>query len=465
MSSDFAIKVNGLSKCFHVYEKPSARIKQFFSSIASELFNRKKLRFYKEYWALRGVSFVVEKGETIGIIGVNGSGKSTLLSLICETLSETAGTIEKNGRVAALLELGSGFNPEFTGKENVYLNASILGLSESEINSRYQAIVEFADIGEFIDRPVKTYSSGMYVRLAFAVIANVDADILIIDEALAVGDALFTQKCMRFLRQFKKRGTILFVSHSSGAVVGLCDRAIWLDQGKVQKIGAAKDVCEEYLAKRYSSTLRRKGELSSSQEGGGEQALNIDIASVADYRDMRQDFINRTNLRNDIKVAHFSADGSSFGDGRALIRDAGLEDLQGRRMSWMVGGEMVRIFIRADVIDECHDLIMGFNLKDSLGQIIFGQNTYVDTISSPIDAENGDGVRAEFTFRMPILPVGIYAVDVAIAEGHPPDVKQLHWQHDAFFLESQASSAIIGLVGVDFEGITLENYKNKVNRD
>ena len=195
----------------------------------------------------RHVSFDVRRGEVVGIIGRNGSGKSTLLQLVCGTLTPSAGQVVAKGRVAALLELGAGFNPEFTGRENVYLNGAIMGLTTAEIDARYARIVEFADIGDFLDQPLKTYSTGMVVRLAFAVIAHVDADVLVIDEALAVGDAFFVQKCMRFLREFMKRGTILFVSHDIGAIVNLCHRALWLHKGEVMLDGSPKDVTEAYL--------------------------------------------------------------------------------------------------------------------------------------------------------------------------------------------------------------------------
>lgn len=223
MSSDFAICVKNVTKTYQIYDKPQDRLKQ-------SLWRGRK-QFYSEFKALDDVSLEVKKRETVGIIGGNGSGKSTLLQIICGTLAPTAGTVEVNGRVAALLELGSGFNPEFTGRENVYMNASILGLSREEIDAKYDEILAFADIGAFVDQPVKTYSSGMVVRLAFAVIAHVDADILVVDEALSVGDAVFTQKCMRFIRLFQARGTLLFVSHDIGAVQNLCRSAIWLAHG------------------------------------------------------------------------------------------------------------------------------------------------------------------------------------------------------------------------------------------
>ncbi len=197
-TADTAIKVSNLSKCYQIYEAPSDRLKQFVVPRLQRLIGRLPKQYFREFWALKDVSFEVKKGETVGIIGRNGSGKSTLLQLICGTLSPSAGNLEVNGRVAALLELGSGFNVEFTGRENIYMNASILGLSQKEIDDRFDEIVAFADIGQFIEQPVKTYSSGMMVRLAFAVIAHVEADILVVDEALAVGDAFFTQKCMRF---------------------------------------------------------------------------------------------------------------------------------------------------------------------------------------------------------------------------------------------------------------------------
>jgi len=226
MSSDIAIKVENLSKCYHIYDQPHDRLKQIVLPRLGGFVGLTPKQYYQEFWALRDVSFEVKKGETVGIIGRNGSGKSTLLQMICGTLNPTSGSIQTQGRIAALLELGSGFNPEFTGRENVYMNGAVLGLSREEIDARFDAIAAFADIGQFIEQPVKTYSSGMMVRLAFAVIAHVDADILVIDEALAVGDAFFTQKCMRFLRAFMKTGTVLFVSHDTGSVRNLCARAI-----------------------------------------------------------------------------------------------------------------------------------------------------------------------------------------------------------------------------------------------
>lgn len=238
MSSNVVISLDNVSKMYRVYEKPQDRLKQ-------SMF-RKKV-YYREFWALRDISIQIKKGETVGIIGRNGSGKSTLLQIIAGTLSPTSGDIKINGKIAALLELGSGFNPEFTGRENVYLNASILGLSKKEIDERLPYIEQFAEIGDFIDQPVKTYSSGMFVRLAFSVAVNVDPDILVIDEALAVGDMNFQLKCIEKMKSFKKEGkTIIFVSHDTYTVKNFCDQAIWMMDGHIHLRGDVVSVTEKY---------------------------------------------------------------------------------------------------------------------------------------------------------------------------------------------------------------------------
>src|SRR5690348_2740583 len=221
-SEDFSIRVDRLSKRYEIYAQPAHRLKQMILPRAQRAMRRSARTYFKEFWALRDVSFDVRRGETVGIVGRNGSGKSTLLQMICGTLHPTAGRISVGGRIAALLELGAGFNPEFTGRENVYLNAAVIGLSREEIDARFDDIAAFADIGDFMEQPVKTYSSGMYVRLAFAVAINVDPEILVVDEALAVGDELFQRKCFARIDAIRSKGaTILFVSHSANAVVEL----------------------------------------------------------------------------------------------------------------------------------------------------------------------------------------------------------------------------------------------------
>ncbi len=252
-SNNTAIRVQKLSKCYQIYQQPRDRLKQFIFPKFQQVIGKSPRQYFHEFWALRNITFDVKRGETVGIVGHNGSGKSTLLQIICGTMALTNGSVETNGRIAALLELGSGFNPEFTGSENVYLNAAILGLTQDEIHERFDSIVNFADIGEFIEQPVKTYSSGMMMRLAFAVAINVDPQILIVDEALSVGDELFQRKCYSRIEAIRDKGsTILFVSHSGGTIVELCDRAILLDTGEMLAIGHPKNIIGKYQKLLYA---------------------------------------------------------------------------------------------------------------------------------------------------------------------------------------------------------------------
>ena len=256
-SDDISIRVKNLGKAYQIYNVPRDRLKQFLVPRLYRVISKTPKQYYREFWALKDVSFEVRKGETVGIIGCNGSGKSTLLQLISGILTPSTGSVDVNGRIAALLELGSGFNPQFTGRENIYLNGTILGLSREEIDTRFDEIVEFADIGDFIEQPVKTYSSGMMLRLAFSVSVNVQPDILIIDEALAVGDAAFQFKCMERLERLTQSGvTLLFVSHDLNSVRTFCKYAIYLDKGVLKVKGNAEEVGEMYLLDLHN--LRKK---------------------------------------------------------------------------------------------------------------------------------------------------------------------------------------------------------------
>jgi lipopolysaccharide transport system ATP-binding protein len=448
-TDEVAIRVSGLSKCYTIYGQPKDRLKQSILPRLQHLAGKAPRRYYREFWALRDVSFELRKGETVGIIGRNGAGKSTLLQLLCGTLDPTAGSVEIKARVAALLELGSGFNPEFSGRENVYVYASVFGLSREEIDARLPAILEFADIGDFIDMPIKTYSSGMVVRLAFSVVAHVDAAILIIDEALAVGDAFFVQKCMRFLRNFMESGTILFVSHDTGAVVNLCERAIWLQDGQVRTIGRAKEVTESYLAALYET---QQGASVVSPETNIRAAGTSDPATSGDQRLI---YLNHSRFRNDIELFDFDPRGLSFGKAGATIVDVELQDSEGRRLSWCVGGEEVALRVRCRASIDVFSPIIGFQVKDRLGQILFGDNTYLTYRHQPLSVSAGDHLECSFRFRMPILKVGDYSVCVAIAEGTPEEHVQHHWMHDAVTFKSHASSARAGLVGIPMSNIEL----------
>lgn len=436
-----AISVRGLCKCYQIYEQPEDRLKQALLPRLHRLAGRAGRQYYREFWALRDVSFDVRRGETLGVIGKNGSGKSTLLQIICGTLTPTAGEVQVTGRVAALLELGSGFNPDFTGRENIHMSGAVLGLTREQIDARFDDIVAFADIGDFIGQPVKTYSSGMYVRLAFAVIAHADADILVIDEALSVGDVFFAQKCMRFLRRFQEHGTVLFVSHDAAAVVNLCDRAIMLEHGQLMAEGDAKDVSEAYHAAAAYSLPVQRGPTTS--------------AAAVDMRDPRAELVDRSQLRNDIDVFRFDASRSGFGDGSAKVADAFLTGADGQALSRVLGGEVVRLQVTGHAHATLEQPIVGFFLKDRLGQHLIGDNTYLSFSAAPVPVAAGERIEAEFEFVMPILPHGQYSFDIAIANGTQVDHVQADWVHDAIVLESHASSVSTGLVGIPMRAIRL----------
>ncbi|MCA8034492.1 ABC transporter ATP-binding protein [Burkholderia arboris] len=445
MSDNIAIESHGISKGFESYERPGDRLKRGVlgaiarlaqGSATRQATHRQAEAQSNVFWALHDVNFSVAAGETVGIVGRNGSGKSTLLQIVCGTLAPTSGDIAVRGKVAALLELGSGFDVEYTGRENIYLNAQLYGLSRQQIDDRYESIVNFADIGEFIDQPVKTYSSGMFVRLAFAVIAHVDADILVIDEALAVGDAFFNQKCFRFLHEFKQRGTILFVSHDTSTIRKLCSRVIWIDSGRIIAQGKPADVCAAYLEARYSTT-----EAAST-------SVPVEVERHDSGVDFRRERFNASSFRNDIQVLAFNHQSQAFGEGGARIVDVGFFDDQARRLEWVVGGETITLRVTIEIDEPLLSPIVGFYLKNERGQELTGDNTFATFAERPVSCDAGDALCAEFTFIMPVLPVGAFSINVAIAEGTQYDHVQHHWIHDALPLRVHASRVRHTLVGV-----------------
>jgi lipopolysaccharide transport system ATP-binding protein len=380
---------------------------------------------------LKDISFDIRRGETVGIIGRNGSGKSTLLQLICGTLSPTVGSVEVGGRVAALLELGAGFNPEFTGRENVMLSGKLLGLSQQQI------------MGEFMDQPVKTYSSGMYVRLAFAVVAHVDADVLIVDEALAVGDAVFTQKCMRFIRRFQENGTLLFVSHDMGAIQSLCRKVLWVGEGQVRQIGAAKQVVESYLKYTLQQTYGDEVKLQAAGELPGEQyGTSSERASVVDYKPA---FTVHDNLDQ----------ARGWKTGHAEITSMSIARADGRMDTAFEGGETVCVTVRALAHAPLVSPILGFVVRDRLGQDLFGENTLAFTNLVPRPVAAGQTFEGNFVFRLPMLANGDYAVMASVADGHQFDNTQHHYMHDALVLSVASSKMRFGILGLQFEDVSL----------
>ena len=441
-SNDFAIRVSNLSKCYEIYANPRDRLKQFIAPRLQRLIGQAPKQYFREFWALKDVSFEIKKGETFGIIGRNGSGKSTLLQMICGTLSPTSGSVETRGRVAALLELGSGFNQEFTGRENVYMNAAVLGLGIEEIDVRFDDIVAFADIGMFIDQPVKTYSSGMMVRLAFAVIAHVDADILVVDEALAVGDAFFTQKCMRFIHKFQTNGgTLLFVSHDMGTVMNICKFAIMLFTGgqRMAIIGSAETLCKEYLNQIYADPARH-------QQIEQQRSLQGQLAQLGCARAQRV-LKGAASEKNVYALSLFRADAESFGAGGATIIDAGFFDEGGERLITVEGGQSVRFSVCVRANKAILYPAVGIMIKDRLGQYICTAGTDENFRHYQLALQEGENVFTTFLFSMPILLCGMYTVNVAVAEGIGDAHIQHHWIHDAVKLEAISGPVVHGLGG------------------
>ncbi|MBV2208673.1 MAG: ABC transporter ATP-binding protein [Thermomonas sp.] len=330
MSSDAAVKICGVGKVFPIYAKPHHRLLEMLSPRGME-------RFRSDFHALKGIDLEIRKGHTVGIVGRNGSGKSTLLQIICGTLAPTTGSVEVVGRLAALLELGAGFNPEFTGLENVYLNATILGLGRSEIEQRLDDILSFADIGNFINQPVKNYSSGMYVRLAFAVAINVTPEVLVVDEALSVGDEAFQRKCFSRIEKIREAGaTVLFVSHSAGTVVDLCDQAILLDGGELLMQGAPKRVVSLYQKLIYAPT---------EQQLEIREAIRSDTESVIAAQTTESTAVPEKAVKESTKLEAWydphllPASVIAYQDRGATIEDAHLSTLNGRRVNMLVHGE------------------------------------------------------------------------------------------------------------------------------
>lgn len=430
------IVARGVSKSYTLYPRPSDRLAHLFMP----------WRKYPTFDALKDVSFTVGRGETVGIIGQNGAGKSTLLQAVTGTITPTSGEVRVSGRVAALLELGAGFEPDFTGRENILLNGTILGLTTRELKERTEDIIAFSELGPFIDRPVRTYSSGMFMRLAFSVAAHVDADLLIIDEALSVGDVRFTQKCLRFLKDFKQRGSILFVSHDFGSVTGLCDRAIWLDHGKIRGEGPAINICEQYVGSLFEGATMPEGPVDRgpAKEVQGEIVL-MDAAAPP-----------RASKPGATSISAFNPDGSTFGSGGATILDVGLfSPADGQRLSQVVEGQEVdlKVLVRADVAVDRP--IVGFYVKDRLGQFLLGDNSFWESVPQPTMAE-GERLAFRFRFNWPALARGSYTLTVAIADGVMEQHIHRHWIHDAVIFEVLSSSARLALVGVQLHRVLVD---------
>lgn len=365
-----AIKVLNLSKCFNIYQSPFDRLKETF------FFNRKQ--YHEKFWALKDISFSIEKGASVGIIGQNGSGKSTLLKILAGLMLPSGGHVKLHGKVSSLIELGMGFHREFSGRANVYLNSALLGMPREEIDAKFNEIVEFSGIGEFIDRPVKTYSTGMYLRLAFSVAISVDPEILLIDEVLAVGDALFSQKCIKKLKEFQEKGaTILFVSHDLGVIKNLCEEAILMDRGNLIGRGYPEDITNYYMAmiqKRYAEEIDENA------------------------------FTHKMNIQEG-RIKH------RYGNFNALITKIQLLDKSGEEIGGILSGDICTIRVTSVYFEDVENAVIGILIKDRFGNEIYGTNTgLLHQDIGPII--KGEVIEVDFTLPMNIGP-GEYSITAA----------------------------------------------------
>jgi lipopolysaccharide transport system ATP-binding protein len=454
MSYDIAIRVNGLSKCYQIYENPRDRLLQFIFPRIQRVLGIRQSRYHKEFWALRNVSFEVRRGETVGIIGHNGSGKSTLLQLICGILTPTSGYVEIRGRIAALLELGSGFNPQFTGRENVFLYASLLGLTEQETARRFDEIVSFADIGDFIDQPIKTYSSGMVVRLAFAVQTQIDPDVLIVDEALAVGDERFQRKCFARMETLKAKGTsIIFVSHSATQIIDLCEKTLFLNHGErllfatpliavraYQKLIYARDEEKNDLVKLYkkidSDDMRHsEGEYINTEKA--KDQVSMGTVPVSNYD---------SNLTPESTIIYPSSG--------AEIEQIAILNRAGDQVNILVSGEEYVIVLKGRFSVRCKEVHFGVHIRAINGTVVSGQR-YPALPSTIEEIEAGKGFSISFGFRMDLL-AGTYFIGGGIWSNQDPECIHRVLDKTMFRVEKQEVEYSFGLYDACYVTPTLE---------
>lgn len=433
--NDIAIRVENLSKCYQIYDTPRDRLKQFILPRLHHLTGQTPRQYFREFWALKDISFEVKKGETIGIIGRNGSGKSTLLQLICGTVMPTTGSISTRGRVAALLELGAGFNTEFTGRENVLLNAAILGFPREVMEKRMMEVLAFSELGDFLEQPVKTYSSGMYARLAFSIAIHIDPEILIIDEALAVGDARFVAKCMRRIKEIQERGaTILFVSHDVSSVRTLCQRAIWLDNGRIVEDGDVFPVTGKYTEFMFRDDLSEQQVLQekikvkqSRLEGDGDSQwqdspITTSLLSAEHSLDVRP-------------VTH-------WGSRKGIILGASICDARGE--SEVIGwGNPIEVLVELNVPADIprEHLSVAISIKDLKGTDLI--------VSTTQDREKFMLPEKErFTVRyrlVNLLVTGKYLLVVAVENRLNLDIHYYEYLEGARYFSSLADKRFFGI--------------------
>jgi len=399
-----AIALSGISKAYRIYSHPRHRL--------MEAIWRGRRQYHEQFWALRDVSFTVQPGTTTGVIGMNGSGKSTLLQVIAGIVQPTTGSVAIDGRIASLLELGAGFNPDFSGRDNVIMNGAIMGFTNEQMEERLPAIEAFAEIGEFIDQPVKTYSSGMFVRLAFASAIHIDPDILLVDEALAVGDAIFQHRCIRKIKEFQSRGkTILFVSHDIGAVKSICNQAVFLNGGRVEAVGDAESVASRYHAHVAMLESKRADAGAAADNGAAAARTSIFHADAA--------FDQRVGLFR-------------HGSGEARVRNVELLDAAGHPLAAVPFDQPIVLRVHVEFLADASFYILGILIRDRAGNDLVGTNTYEENVALP-DRRAGETLVVDFMQRLPLGP-GTYSITVGLAY-HRTAPSYFDWIDNALLVE------------------------------
>ncbi|MFB5763785.1 ABC transporter ATP-binding protein [Paenibacillus medicaginis] len=416
-----AIQVEGISKHFKLYENQIDRLKEAISPLRKQ--------YHTDFYALNNVSFHVKKGETLGILGKNGSGKSTLLKIITGVLTPTEGKVQINGKIAALLELGAGFNPEYTGIENIYLNGMLMGFDQAEMDRRLENILSFADIGDFVYQPVKNYSSGMFARLAFAVAINVEPEILIIDEALSVGDIFFQQKCFEKIKAMKNEGvTILFVSHDVTSVSTLCDRCVLINKGEVYSYGEPRKIINDYV-KLYNTNdeITKKIERVNKLSKKGNLSL-IDAATQSDSEEDSEEY--------------------RYGDESAIISKIECLNDNSPDSDWLVYTmDSFKLRITVDFYEDCTNPVLGFYIKNKKGLEMYSGNThYLNQNIGPV--KGGEKVTVTFSQKMYLAP-DEYIVSIGLSDYVDGTSRPLDRRYDVNKITVKSERTIIGLMDMD----------------
>ena len=443
-----AIEVRGVSKFYNLYERPQDRVK--------ELFSLTKKKYHTLYKALDQVSFTVKKGETLGIIGRNGAGKSTLLKLITGVITPSEGSIETHGEISALLELGTGFNPEYTAYENIFLNGSMRGFSDEEMQEKVKEIVDFADIGEYMGQPVKTYSSGMFARLAFAVMISFKPEILIVDEALSVGDIFFQQKCNTFMKEEMKGVTKLLVTHDMNSIANMADRVILIDRGKIIREGKPLEVIEDYLKLLHTSVFQSEAAAAKDEDARLETA---ERSEAAEQKAVAAEAAEREKEK--AEIGWVDSPKESIGGAQDILIDRCRMLINGEAVDVVKPGDAVRIELLLHSKKDADNIIIGYTFKDKYGNSIFAQSTLGENIMIE-GVKQGEVRKASLSFHWPEVKEGDYFLTLGIGEGYDQMVHTVQcWVHSVLHVQAIALKPMHGIINHVIEEFKIERIEHE----